>query len=94
MALVTVYRLLETMLRQGSVDAMRGERGESRYRLSLSRGRHIYLLCRRCDDAVEAESGELRDWAAGLASQHGFTDVAVHISVVGTCRDCHCDGTR
>jgi Fur family transcriptional regulator, ferric uptake regulator len=88
--LVTVYRHLEAMSRQGTVTTMPGQRGETRYRLRApATGDRCPLVCIQCRQVVDvAADGETR-WARTTATEHGFVDVQVLFMVTGVCGHCH-----
>lgn len=85
--LATVYRGLQALADSGEVDVLRTDDGESVYRL-CSAGHHHHLVCRSCGRTVEVEGPAVERWAAGVAAQHGFTDVSHTIEVFGTCANC------
>lgn len=86
--LATVYRTLGLMADSEVVDMIRSEDGEARYRLCESAEHHHHLVCRGCGRTVEIEEPAAGTWAAGLAVDHGFTDVSHTLEVFGTCAAC------
>lgn len=85
--LTTVYRALQAMAEADEVDVLRSDDGEAAYRL-CSKGHHHHLVCRSCGTTVEVEGRAVERWAAKVALEHGFTDVAHTIEVFGTCGQC------
>lgn len=85
--LATVYRALQGMVSDGEVDVLRTDDGEAVYR-RCSPSHHHHLVCRGCGRTVEVEGPELERWAAGVAAEHGFTDVEHVVEVFGTCAKC------
>lgn len=85
--LATVYRSLQAMAEDGSVDARRGEDGEVTYR-RCSTGHHHHLVCRECGRTVEVESRVVERWAAGVARDSGFVEAVHTVEITGTCPDC------
>lgn len=85
--LTTVYRTLQTLAAAGLVDTLRADTGESVYR-RCSEHHHHHLVCRGCGSTVEVEDHEVESWAAGVAAEHGFSDVSHTIEIFGTCGDC------
>lgn len=85
--LTTVYRTLQAMAEAGTVDTLRADTGESVYRL-CSEHHHHHLVCRHCGATVEVGDREVEDWAAKVATEHGFSDVSHTIEIFGTCADC------
>lgn len=85
--LTTVYRTLQQMAAAGAVDTLRTDTGESVYRL-CSEHHHHHLVCRQCGSTVEISGGEVEDWAAEIARNHGFSDVTHTIEIFGICERC------
>jgi len=85
--LTTVYRSLQAMAEDGSVDVIVRSDGESVYR-SCSEHHHHHLVCRNCRRTIEIEAPTVEAWAAEVASRHGFIDVSHTVEVFGLCPDC------
>jgi len=85
--LATVYRSLQTLAEDGTVDVRRGEDGEVTYR-RCSTGHHHHLVCRACGRTVEVESQVVERWAAGVARDSGFVDAVHSVEITGTCPAC------
>lgn len=85
--LATVYRTLQLFAESGSLDALRGDDGETRYR-QCSSGHHHHLVCRTCGRTVEVEGPTVERWADRVASEHGFTDVSHTLEIFGQCAEC------
>ena len=85
--LATVYRTLQTMAADGSVDVLRTDDGEAIYR-SCSTTHHHHLVCRHCGKTVEVEGPAVERWAASVSTEHGFTAVTHHVEIFGLCTDC------
>jgi Fur family ferric uptake transcriptional regulator len=86
--LATVYRTLQSLAKDGEVDALRTADGESVYRRCTRREHHHHLVCRRCGTAVEIEGPGVETWAAGIGAAHRFRDVEHTIELTGTCPNC------
>lgn len=86
--LTTVYRTLQSLADAGEVDVLRTTDGESVYRRCSTGEHHHHLVCRVCGKAVEVEGPAVEQWAATIASQHGFVNVAHTVEVFGTCAEC------
>lgn len=84
--LATVYRTLQALADSGDVDVIVRD-GETAYR-QCSPSHHHHLVCRVCQSTVELEAPEVERWAAGVAGQHGFTDVSHTVEVYGVCPTC------
>ncbi|MFK5583771.1 MULTISPECIES: Fur family transcriptional regulator [unclassified Serinicoccus] len=85
--LATVYRTLSTLADSGDVDVLRTGDGESVYR-KCSTGHHHHLVCRSCGRTVEIEGPTVERWTDAVAAEHGFSEVAHTLEIVGTCSDC------
>ncbi|HUQ00188.1 MAG TPA: Fur family transcriptional regulator [Aeromicrobium sp.] len=85
--LATVYRTLQLFADAGSLDALRGDDGETRYR-RCSSGHHHHLVCRDCGRTVEVEGPTVERWADRVAGDHGFTDVSHTLEIFGSCANC------
>jgi Fur family ferric uptake transcriptional regulator len=85
--LTTVYRTLQALADAGEVDVLVGDDGETRYRC-CSAEHHHHLVCRDCGRTVEIAGPAVEDWAAAVAAEHGFSDVAHTLEVFGRCADC------
>lgn len=86
--LATVYRALQAMVDEGSLDTLRTDEGEQVFRRCSSTEHHHHLLCRDCGRAVEVEGPAIERWAAAVSAEHGFTDVDHTLELVGRCADC------
>lgn len=84
--LATVYRTLQALADSGDVDVIVRD-GETAYR-QCSPSHHHHLVCRVCQSTVELEAPEVERWAAGVAAEHGFTDVSHTVEVYGVCPTC------
>ena len=85
--LATVYRTLQLFAESGSLDALRGDDGEIRYR-QCSSGHHHHLVCRACGRTVEVEGPTVERWADRVSAEHGFTQVSHQLEIFGNCADC------
>jgi Fur family ferric uptake transcriptional regulator len=87
-SLATTYRILQSMAEDGQVDVLRSGDGEAVYRRCAVEHHHHHLLCRNCGKAVEIEAPAVERWAARVAQEHGFTEVAHTVEMFGLCPDC------
>jgi len=89
--LTSVYRAVQALADDGSVDVLRREGGESTFRRCDTRSHHHHLVCRRCGATVEVEAPGLERWLAAIARTHRY-DVESHLlEVVGVCPRCTTD---
>jgi Fur family transcriptional regulator, ferric uptake regulator len=86
--LATVYRHLQALSEQGSVDAIRDASGETLYRQCGTRVHHHHLTCRQCGHSVEVEGRAVEQWAERVAAEAGFTDVGHTVELFGLCPEC------
>lgn len=82
--LATVYRTLQALVEDESVDAIRTDDGQMRYRWCSS-GHHHHLVCRECGVTVEVVGPAVERWADRIALDHGFTNVSHTLEIMGTC---------
>ena len=85
--LATVYRTLQAMADSGEVDVRHSAAGEATYR-RCSTSHHHHLVCRSCGRTVEITGSAVERWAHAVADEHGFTDVAHTVELVGLCAEC------
>lgn len=88
LALATVYRLLQSMVREGEVDALRTQDSEIKYRRCQRREHHHHLVCRQCGHTIEIAETTVQRWADKTARQHGFSTVSHTLELVGICGTC------
>ena len=86
--LATVYRHLQALSEQGSVDAIRDASGELLYRQCGTTVHHHHLTCRQCGRSVEVEGRAVEQWAERVAAEAGFTDVGHTVELFGLCPEC------
>jgi Fur family transcriptional regulator, ferric uptake regulator len=86
--LATVYRHLQALSEQGSVDAIRDASGEILYRQCGTSVHHHHLTCRTCGRSVEVEGRAVEQWAERVAAEAGFTDVGHTVELFGLCPEC------
>ena len=87
-SLATVYRVLQSMAREGEVDVLRSQDNESRYRRCQRQEHHHHLVCRECGHAVDVAESVVERWASRTARQHGFTSVSHTVELLGICANC------
>ncbi len=91
-ALTTVYNQVRALADAGELDSLRGDDGETRYRLCASDEHHHHLICRHCGSAIEVEGPEVERWATETGKQHGYTDVTHTVEILGICPECATPG--
>jgi Fur family ferric uptake transcriptional regulator len=86
--LTTVYRHLQVLSEQGSVDTIRDASGETLYRQCGTSVHHHHLTCRNCGRSMEVEGRAVERWAEKVAAEAGFTDVGHTVELFGLCPQC------
>jgi Fur family ferric uptake transcriptional regulator len=86
--LTTVYRALRELERAGRVDVIRDEVGKRFYRRRPAAGHCHYLVCRSCGFSRAVNADVVERWAARLADESGFAEVAHTVELVGLCPNC------
>lgn len=86
--LATVYRHLQVLSAEGTVDAIRDAGGETRYRQCGTAGHHHHLTCRHCGRSVEVAGPAVEQWARRVARDAGYTDVDHTVELFGDCPLC------
>jgi len=90
--LATVYRHLQALSEEGSVDAIRDASGEILYRQCETSVHHHHLTCRNCGRSVEVGGRAVEQWAEKVAAEAGFTDVGHTVELFGLCPQCAAAG--
>ena len=86
--LATVYRTLQALAGDGTVDVLRTDDGEAIYRSCATSKHHHHLVCRNCGHTVEVEGPTVEHWADSVAAHHGFTEATHQIEIFGLCAQC------
>lgn len=86
--LATVYRTLQNLAGEGTVDVLRTDDGEAIYRSCATSKHHHHLVCRNCGHTVEVEGPTVEQWADSVAAHHGFTEATHQIEIFGLCAQC------
>ena len=85
-SLATVYRTLQALVEEGTADSVaRG--GEQAYR-ACGTAHHHHLVCTQCAATVEVDGGEIEEWAARTAREHGFVPDTHIADIYGRCSRC------
>lgn len=92
--LATVYRTLQNLAGDGTVDVLRTDDGEAIYRSCATSKHHHHLVCRDCGHTVEVEGPTVEQWADSVAAQHGFTEATHQIEIFGLCAQCSASKTH
>lgn len=85
--LATVYRNLQALADEGSLDVVYSD-GQNLYRSCETDAHHHHLVCRNCGFTVEVEGNVVEKWAHDVAISEGFTEVTHTVEMYGLCRKC------
>jgi Fur family ferric uptake transcriptional regulator len=86
--LTTVYRHLQQLADEGSVDALALDGGQVAYRRCASDRHHHHLVCRRCGQTVEVACPDIGAWAQDVADRADFSEPSHRVEVFGVCAAC------
>lgn len=87
-ALATIYRTLELLVRSRLVrDHDFGQRYH-RYEPMPSSGHHGHLICRRCGAVDEFANDRLERMLPIIADEHGFQAERQRVEIYGVCSEC------
>ncbi|MFT4246217.1 MAG: Fur family transcriptional regulator [Micrococcaceae bacterium] len=85
----TVYRALQAMAEEGSLDTLNlGASRETLYRLCGAAVHHHHLVCTNCGKSIDFEAPKMEHYAQKIAKDHGFTEAHHTIEVFGLCPEC------
>lgn len=83
----TVYRTLELLEELGLVSHAHLGHGAPTYHLA-DRHHHIHLVCRDCENVIEADVSVAQDFTAKLRETFGFDTDMKHFAIFGRCEKC------
>ncbi|WP_228984103.1 Fur family transcriptional regulator [Streptomyces sp. DH12] len=83
----TVYRTLELLEELGLVSHAHLGPGAPTYHLA-DRHHHLHLVCRDCDDVIEADVSVAAEFTRKLLDTFGFDTDMKHFAIYGRCRGC------
>ena len=85
--IATVYRTLDLLWQEGF--ACRNDLSEGKIiYATFQHGPHIHLVCRKCEQVVDADIKVLNSLGDDLNSKYHFRPNLDHISIFGICLDC------
>jgi Fur family ferric uptake transcriptional regulator len=85
--IATVYRTLDLLWQEGF--ARRNDLSEGKIVYStFQHGPHIHLVCRRCNQVIEADVKLLNSLGEDLISNYHFRPDLNHFAIFGICADC------
>ncbi|NGN64082.1 transcriptional repressor [Streptomyces sp. A7024] len=83
----TVYRTLDLLQELGLVSHAHISHGAPTYHIA-SRHNHLHLVCRGCDEVLEADAAIAAPFAASLRETFGFETDLKHFAIYGRCGKC------
>jgi Fur family ferric uptake transcriptional regulator len=89
-SVATVYRTMKLLAECGLAVARRFGDGQTRYEPSTRchAGAHDHLICTRCGEIVEFESGRISELQLRVARRHGFEIDHRRVELYGRCPAC------
>lgn len=94
MSLSTVYRTLELLVKLGLVLEARLLGDRHVYELADESGEHTHLICRVCGAVGHPTTLDLHRLRTRLATETGYTGIAVDIVATGICAACRAEATH
>ncbi len=85
--IATVYRTLDLLWQEGYACRNDLSAGKSVFS-TVQHGPHIHLVCRKCDQVIDADIKILNSLGADLFSHHDFQPDLEHFSIFGVCHEC------
>jgi Fur family ferric uptake transcriptional regulator len=85
--ITTVYRTLELLEELGLVSHAHLGHGAPTYHLA-DRHHHLHLVCRDCQNVIEADVAVAAEFTAKLRETFGFDTDMKHFAIFGRCQDC------
>ena len=83
---VTVYRIIEFMLKNGIVNRL--EFGEGKYRYELQKNHHHHLICQNCGEIEDAEGNFVEEIENEIRVKKGFLVKSHSLEFFGLCKNC------
>ncbi|KGF05437.1 Fur family transcriptional regulator [Arcanobacterium sp. S3PF19] len=87
--LATVYRNLQAMYEDHTVDTIRQEGTDIQlFRYCAEDTHHHHLVCRCCGKTVDIKGGGFEQWARKIAAENDFSRVSHSFELYGQCSEC------
>jgi len=86
LSLSTVYRILESLVREGLILRVSSTNGIARY--DGNRRPHQHLVCRVCGRIIDIADDSLSALEMPCTDLAGFVPEELEIRIVGTCAEC------
>jgi len=85
--IATIYRTLDLLWQEGFACRNDLSEGKAVY-TTFQHGPHIHLVCRKCNNVIDAESTVLSKLGQKLHEQYDFDPDLDHFSIFGVCLAC------
>lgn len=85
--IATVYRTLDVLWQEGFACRNNLSEGKTVY-ATFQHGPHIHLVCRKCNQVIDADIRILNSLGDDLHSNYNFQPDLDHFSIFGICADC------
>lgn len=85
--IATVYRTLDLLWQEGFACRNDLSEGKTVY-ATVEHGPHIHLVCRKCNQVIDADSKALESLNSELQENYGFDPDLDHFSIFGVCSEC------
>jgi Fur family transcriptional regulator, peroxide stress response regulator len=86
LSLSTVYRILESLEREGLIRRINSGNGAARFDANLNP--HQHLVCRLCDRMTDLEEASFAGLRLLQPQFSGFTAEEIDIRIIGVCPEC------
>ena len=85
--IATVYRTLDLLWKEGFARRNDLSEGKGVY-ATYEHGPHIHLVCRKCDQVIDADVSILNSIGKDLYQRYQFQPDLNHFSIFGVCEEC------
>jgi len=85
--IATIYRTLDWLWQEGFACRNDLSEGKTVY-ATLLHGPHVHLVCRKCNQVIDADIGVLSTLGNKLRERYGFDPNLDHFSIFGVCSEC------
>ena len=87
--LTTVYRHLQALADEATIDEIKRRDGQAVYRFCATPEHHHHLVCRHCGNSTTIdEPSTLDGWVDQVAARAGFSQVDHTLEIFGLCPRC------
>jgi len=90
----TVFRTLDLLAEQGSLERLDLPTGEHAYVCCAPREHHHHVVCRRCGRSVEVADQGLQAVVQQIGAKSGFAIESHRLELYGLCPECQADEAK